>query len=72
MAAELIISVVDVNDNAPIFGQPAYNFTVDENAYNKVVGRIIATDQDTNPQILYRAVGDSGPFLIGSNDGNYL
>lgn len=61
--------MLDVNDNPPVFGQPVYNFTVDENAYNRVVGRITATDKDTDGETLYRAVSDSGPFLIGSNDG---
>lgn len=63
------ITVLDANDNPPVFSQDAYNFTVDENAYNKILGRVTASDVDTNSDTIYRIVGDAGPFIIGSDDG---
>lgn len=69
VAASLTIMVSDVNDNRPVFSQLAYNFTVDENAYNKVLGRVTATDIDTDPQTVYRIIGDAGPFILESDSG---
>lgn len=71
VAASLIISISDVNDNRPVFSQIAYNFTVDENAYNKVLGRVTATDVDTDPETVYRIVGDAGPFILDSDSGMF-
>lgn len=72
MAANLLIHVLDANDNAPQFSQPSYNFSVNENAYNTVLGRVTATDIDTNSDIVYRIVGDPGPFVIGADTGRLL
>ncbi|XP_077042738.1 protocadherin alpha-2-like isoform X6 [Agelaius phoeniceus] len=45
---ELVISVMDVNDNAPQFNQSVYNAVLPENALEgTLVGRVNATDSDT-------------------------
>lgn len=48
--AEVIISVLDVNDNEPIFSQKSYSAVIPENAeINTLVVRIMATDPDEGP-----------------------
>uniref|UniRef100_A0A674GRT4 Protocadherin alpha subfamily C, 2 n=1 Tax=Taeniopygia guttata TaxID=59729 RepID=A0A674GRT4_TAEGU len=45
---ELVISVLDVNDNAPQFNQSVYNVVLPENALEStLVARVNATDSDT-------------------------
>ncbi|XP_068062429.1 protocadherin alpha-13-like [Anomalospiza imberbis] len=45
---ELVISVLDVNDNAPRFNQSVYNVVLSENALEgTLVARVNATDSDT-------------------------
>ena len=49
------MTVTDVNDNSPVFGNPAPRFSVRENQNNAVVGRVEARDADTgnNAQIKF-------------------
>lgn len=48
--ADIIIDVLDVNDNAPIFPQKAYTAVIPENApVNTFVANITATDPDEGP-----------------------
>jgi len=43
----LTINILDVNDNSPIFTEPSYNLTVEEDAHiGTVVATITATDAD--------------------------
>lgn len=42
------ITIVDVNDNAPVFLQPVYSFTVPIDAGPGVVGAVQATDLDSD------------------------
>ncbi|XP_053284278.1 protocadherin gamma-A2-like [Pleuronectes platessa] len=52
----IIITVLDVNDNAPVFTQSTYKATVTENSpKGTVVAAVTATDadQDSNAKILY-------------------
>uniref|UniRef100_I3KJ13 Cadherin domain-containing protein n=1 Tax=Oreochromis niloticus TaxID=8128 RepID=I3KJ13_ORENI len=43
---QVILTVTDSNDNAPIFTQKSYNARVDENKKDVVVVRMIVTDED--------------------------
>nr|XP_006135158.1 protocadherin alpha-3 isoform X3 [Pelodiscus sinensis] len=54
--AQLVISVRDVNDNAPVFNQPVYKIQLLENAANgTLVIKLNATDIDegSNKEIIY-------------------
>ena len=58
----LFITVTDINDNSPIFDQPSYMFTVQENRLNEFVGTVRAVDVDSgiSGEIVY-----SVPFSNG-------
>ncbi|XP_021266449.1 cadherin-related family member 2 [Numida meleagris] len=73
------ITVADVNDNAPMFLQQSYEFSVFESSEGSFVGDVVATDADRteiNSRIsfqLERSTGSSN-FLISSSrlgPGNY-
>uniref|UniRef100_A0A452IZ84 Protocadherin gamma-C3 n=1 Tax=Gopherus agassizii TaxID=38772 RepID=A0A452IZ84_9SAUR len=54
--AEIVVSVIDANDNPPVFDQPVYKVTLLENApEGTMVIKLNATDQDegTNGEIAY-------------------
>ena len=44
--ATLVISLINVNDNPPVFTESTYNFSVVEEAAGAIVGTIAATDAD--------------------------
>ena len=44
--ATLIVYVINVNDNSPVFLQPNFTFSVVEEAAGAVVGTVLATDAD--------------------------
>ncbi|XP_022102519.1 cadherin EGF LAG seven-pass G-type receptor 1-like isoform X2 [Acanthaster planci] len=71
--AQLQITLLDVNDNAPVFVTNRYEIVVDENTYvmSRVL-RVIATDNDigTNGVVTYRLSGDyRNTFSIGERSG---
>lgn len=65
-SATVIISVLDKNDNEPMFNQSRYTFTVNENApAGSQVGILYATDQDEGENAVITFTGpDSVPFTI--------
>ncbi|KAK2158072.1 hypothetical protein LSH36_178g06015 [Paralvinella palmiformis] len=70
------VTILDINDNAPIFAQ-TFSFTVSENVENGTfVGRVIATDADigSNAAIQYTViqtkVGHDGYFDIDLSSGD--
>ncbi|XP_033754776.1 protocadherin Fat 4-like [Pecten maximus] len=65
--ATLSVTIEDVNDNAPVFQYPDYNFAVFEGVHNKVIGNVTATDQDIkNNGLLHYSIGPTwyGNFSI--------
>ena len=43
----MFVTVLDVNDNPPVFASPTYNFQLDENSPSgSFVGRVMASDPD--------------------------
>ncbi|XP_048076938.2 protocadherin alpha-13 [Ursus arctos] len=74
---QLLITVLDVNDNAPEFDQYIYKVTVLENAFNgTLVIKLNATDPDdgTNGDIIYSFRRPVSPavlyaFIINPNNG---
>lgn len=53
--ASLIITVIDANDNDPIFSKNAYEFKVEENQkIGAFVGKIAATDADLGDNAVLR------------------
>lgn len=71
--AQLHVAVLDVNDNAPIFNQTFYSFTLPENSpYHFYVGIVKADDKDTgrNGEIYYEIVDkNQDTFSIDHSTG---
>lgn len=76
--AHVIVSVLDANDNSPIFTRDSYEFSVEENvARNTILGTISATDADLenspNSDIRYTLLTNNTNFHINSKSGkNFL
>ncbi|WKX99935.1 hypothetical protein Q1695_014644 [Nippostrongylus brasiliensis] len=74
---EVFVSVVDVNDNAPVFVSPA-QFQVEENSPRmKIFGRVKASDADEgqNAVVYYRIDPESLPraeFIIDAVKGDLM
>ncbi|XP_068554811.1 protocadherin alpha-2-like [Anas acuta] len=75
--AELVVSVLDVNDNAPKFNQSVYNARLSEDASEgTLVARVCATDPDEgiNQEMMYKIANSnpssaSGIFSIDAKSG---
>uniref|UniRef100_A0A8C4GJG0 Cadherin domain-containing protein n=1 Tax=Dicentrarchus labrax TaxID=13489 RepID=A0A8C4GJG0_DICLA len=70
---QILITVLDVNDNAPVFTQPIYKASINENApVGTVVATVTATDEDhgSNGRITYSisSVLDNARGLFEVND----
>lgn len=73
--APILVHVVDINDQHPIFAHNFYNFSVvEETGPNTTVGSVLALDQDSgkNALIRYSLVGDvaNDAFVIDSLNGH--
>ncbi|XP_033109345.1 cadherin-23-like, partial [Anneissia japonica] len=69
-SAEVEITVIDVNDNAPVSLLPDYSFTVEENSDSgTIVGRVQASDADSTSHLLYSFVNSSMEFTINITSG---
>ena len=75
VSTSVSISILDINDNAPIFTD-IFSFTTDENvARETLVGQVIANDPDlgSNGVVNYFIhdvrVGETGHFVIGQTSG---
>ena len=69
----LTVAILDVNDNAPVFSQPIYSASVDENvAIGAPLLTVTATDDDvgSNAVIKYSIESDDNlPFVVGPTTG---
>ena len=68
----LLIDVLDINDNDPVFSQPSYIFNISEStAVQQGVGSVQATDDDagSNSRITYRIVPESRHFHMNQGTG---
>uniref|UniRef100_A0A3B3SA85 Cadherin EGF LAG seven-pass G-type receptor 1 n=1 Tax=Paramormyrops kingsleyae TaxID=1676925 RepID=A0A3B3SA85_9TELE len=64
---DIQVSVLDINDNAPVFEKDRLDIFVEENSpMGSIVARITATDPDegTNAQILYQIVEGNVPEVF--------
>lgn len=65
--------VLDLNDNAPMFGQPSYSFNIAENTDQLVGVGVSATDMDlgVNREITYYITDGNQDytFILGRNNG---
>ena len=71
-SATLIVQVVDVNDNPPVFVRPFYTLTVPEDATSTEPILVLeATDDDegTNREITFSLTGDGGRFRVNVTSG---
>ena len=68
---EVDVTILDVNDNAPVFGMAQYSFSVPENKeIGYIVGLVNATDKDlgTNALVTYTLL-HSANFSVNSSTG---
>lgn len=69
----VVINVLDVNDNSPVFERTSYSFTVMENSpVGTILGETVAKDRDSkhNGRILYCLSGeDSKLFSVNAKSG---
>ena len=72
--AVIQVTILDVNDNPPVFGQSRYRASVPENKSEEqcFVATVMADDLDSNHNgdVRYYFVGDTGPFVIDEQSGN--
>ncbi|XP_041442377.1 cadherin EGF LAG seven-pass G-type receptor 1 isoform X2 [Xenopus laevis] len=64
---DILITVLDINDNAPVFKSNELDIYVEENSpVGSVVAKITATDPDegTNAQIMYQIVEGNNPEVF--------
>ncbi|XP_036373685.1 cadherin EGF LAG seven-pass G-type receptor 1-like [Megalops cyprinoides] len=69
-AVDIQVSVLDINDNAPVFEKDEMFIYVEENSpVGSVVAQIVATDPDegTNAQIMYQIVEGNVPEVFQLN-----
>nr|XP_060634795.1 protocadherin-23 [Anolis sagrei ordinatus] len=74
-STSVIISVVDENDNSPVFMHGDYFFEIEESPFPQgVVGTISAVDKDSgrNGQLSYFLLSDGKYFKINSNTGEII
>lgn len=75
-STRLFLTILDQNDNAPIFLQNSYELSVVENSpYGTLVGELVATDADTEPNnaLLYSVIaGGNGMFYVDPASGTSL
>ena len=68
------VSVLDLNDNAPVFNKSIYQASVLENAVGTFVTRVSATDNDNgiNASIIYSLQGQQTYFEIVGDTGDIM
>ncbi|XP_071951339.1 protocadherin Fat 4-like [Antedon mediterranea] len=68
---QVVITVTDINDNAPVFEKDSYRVTITENASSgSLLTSVSATDIDSTGAISYRIVnGDPALFQIDALSG---
>uniref|UniRef100_A0A3Q2NQU6 Protocadherin-16 n=1 Tax=Fundulus heteroclitus TaxID=8078 RepID=A0A3Q2NQU6_FUNHE len=73
--ATVIVQVLDLNDNAPVFSSDVYYFTVSEGSSPKgLVGTVRAKDEDSgkNSQLSYILLSDGKYFRINAKTGEII
>lgn len=68
----VVISVLDANDNDPVFGRDSYLFAVEENLRRgAIIGTVAATDADveTNAAIRYSLIPSNTSFQVNPVTG---
>lgn len=70
------ISILDSNDENPVFNQPQYSFSIEEGLEDKVLGRVLANDNDSgeNGKVSYflsstSSDGKTSSFSIDEQTG---
>uniref|UniRef100_A0A8R1IIY3 Cadherin domain-containing protein n=1 Tax=Caenorhabditis japonica TaxID=281687 RepID=A0A8R1IIY3_CAEJA len=68
---KILIKIVDINDNSPIFDQQLYHFNITENSGPTRIGDVHASDADSgdNAKLYYEIVGGdkNHEFMITEN-----
>ncbi|XP_005113351.1 protocadherin Fat 4, partial [Aplysia californica] len=70
-SAHVLVNITDVNDEAPYFLQPVYEFNVSEaTARGHVIGQVQADDKDLRSAVLIYTMDDSKMFSLNPLTGN--
>uniref|UniRef100_A0A665W9S6 Protocadherin-16 n=1 Tax=Echeneis naucrates TaxID=173247 RepID=A0A665W9S6_ECHNA len=75
VTATVIVLVLDINDNAPVFSDEVYYFTVSEGSSPQgLVGTVKAVDKDSgkNAQLSYILLSDGKFFRINTKTGEII
>ncbi|EEC18238.1 cadherin-repeats domain-containing protein [Ixodes scapularis] len=70
--AKVEVSVMDINDNVPVFDYDMYNITVMENlppGFTVVQVHAVDRDSGDNADFLYHLIDDTGGFTIDEKEG---
>lgn len=72
--ADLVITIVDVNDQPPVFNNSSYAFCVSEDLLvEAVVGQVTASDLDLHDSVqYYMEMGDDGKFYVSHQTGTHF
>jgi len=71
-SATVTVTVGDIND-APVFGQSSYSFTINENASNgSLVGATVAVDVDAGQTLSYAITADTSNGLFAIDSGGQI
>lgn len=74
-SATVHITVIDINEYAPVFLQPSYVYQVDEGRLYSEIVRVEAKDRDCTPKFgdicKYEILTTEQPFTI-DNEGRFI
>ena len=71
-STSFIVKVEDINDNAPVFKQPEYVHSLQEEVFQSVILQVVATDADSgdNGKVTYQLEkGTDHRFTVNANSG---
>ncbi|XP_071105938.1 protocadherin Fat 4-like [Haliotis cracherodii] len=62
---QVVVDIVDVNDNPPVFTSTPYNFSIPETSPKaSFVGTLSATDRDTNTNLTFTLISHTELFIL--------
>ncbi|XP_067672062.1 protocadherin Fat 4-like [Haliotis asinina] len=65
---QVVVDVLDVNDNPPVFTSTPYNFSIPETSPKaSYVGTLSATDRDTNTNLTFTLLSHADLFILQDN-----
>ena len=69
-AIPIFIQIINENDSPPIFSDTLYTFAIENNTdISTIIGRIVATDQDTSSTLFYQFSTENDYFELDALSG---